>query len=49
MILAMNIAQISLFVICVEVIIYLLLENLHDCTFKECHGTDTFDSYFNSP
>ena len=39
MILAMNIAQISLFVICVEVIIYLLLENLHDCTFKECHAT----------
>ena len=27
-------AKISVFVICVEVIIYLLLYNLHDCTFK---------------
>ena len=27
-------AEISLFVICVEAIIYLLLYNLHDCTFK---------------
>ena len=26
-------AKISLFVICVEAIIYLLLYNLHDCTF----------------
>ena len=30
---AMN-AKISIFVICVESIIYLLLHNLHDCTFK---------------
>ena len=27
-------AEISLFVICVEAIIYLLLYDLHDCTFK---------------
>ena len=27
-------AKISVFVICVEVIIYLLLYNLHDCTFN---------------
>ena len=27
-------ATISVFVICVEAIIYLLLYNLHDCTFK---------------
>ena len=27
-------AKISVFVICVEAIIYLLLGNLHDCTFK---------------
>ena len=27
-------AKISAFVICVEAIIYLLLYNLHDCTFK---------------
>ena len=27
-------AKISVFVICVEVIVYLLLYNLHDCTFK---------------
>ena len=27
-------AKISEFVICVEAIIYLLLYNLHDCTFK---------------
>ena len=30
---AMN-AKISVFIICVEAIIYLLLYNLHDCTFK---------------
>ena len=29
---AMN-AKISVFVICVEAIVYLLLYNLHDCTF----------------
>ena len=28
-------AKISVFVICVEAIIYLLLHNLHDCTFKK--------------
>ena len=28
-------AKISVFVICVEVIKYLLLNNLHDCTFKK--------------
>ena len=27
-------AKISVFVICVEAIIHLLLYNLHDCTFK---------------
>ena len=27
--------KISVFIICVEAIIYLLLYNLHDCTFKE--------------
>ena len=27
-------AKISVFVICVQAIIYLLLYNLHDCTFK---------------
>ena len=27
-------AQISMLVVCVEKIIYLLLYNLHDCTFK---------------
>ena len=27
-------AKISVFVICVEVITYLLFYNLHDCTFK---------------
>ena len=27
-------AKISVFVKCVEAIIYLLLDNLHDCTFK---------------
>ena len=28
-------AKISMFAICVEVNIYLLLHNLHDCTFKK--------------
>ena len=27
-------AKISVFVVCVEFILYLLLYNLHDCTFK---------------
>ena len=30
-------AKISVFLICVEAIIYLLLNNLHDCTFKLNH------------
>ena len=38
-------AKISVLVICVKTIIYLLLYNLHDCTFKvkenqEIKGTD---------
>ena len=37
---AMN-AKISVFVICVEAITYLLLNNLHDCTFKEWNKLDT--------
>ena len=28
-------AKISVFVTCIEAIIYLLLYNLHDCTFKQ--------------
>ena len=28
-------AKISIFVICVEAILYLLLHNLHDCIFKD--------------
>ena len=28
-------AKMSVFVICVEAIIYFLLYNLHDCTFKK--------------
>ena len=28
-------AKITVFVICVEAIMYLLLHNLHDCTFKD--------------
>ena len=27
-------AKISVFIVCVEVIIYLVIYNLHDCTFK---------------
>ena len=34
-------AKISVFIICGEAIIYLLLYNLHDCTFK-----DTIKVYF---
>ena len=30
--------KISVFVICVEAIIHLLLYNLHDCTFKQLNG-----------
>ena len=37
----------SLFVICVETIIYLLLYNLHDCTFKDSTlGSKGNVSYF---
>ena len=32
-------AKISVFVICVEAIIYLLLYSLHDCTFKKQIGS----------
>ena len=39
---AMN-AKMSLFVICVEAIIYLLLYNLHDCTFNN-HVNNTVSS-----
>ena len=31
-------AKKSMFVISVEVLIYLLLENLHDCTFQELNS-----------
>ena len=30
-------AKISVFVICIETVIYLLLYNLHDCTFNGLH------------
>ena len=32
-------AKISIFIFCVEAIKYLLLHNLHDCTFKEAVQT----------
>ena len=32
-------AKISVFIICVEAIIYLLLYSLHDCTFKKQTGS----------
>ena len=38
--------KISLLVICVEAIIYLLLYNLHDCTFKSEHN---FWQFCNQP
>ena len=40
-------ANISVFVICVETIIYWLLYNLHDSAFKEEHHAFKFDSKFN--
>ena len=40
-------ANISVFVICVETIIYCLLYNLHDSTFKEKHHAVKFDFKFN--
>ena len=39
---AMN-AKISVFVICIEAIIYLLLYNLHECTFNKHQAEVTFD------
>ena len=41
---AMN-AKISVFVICVEAIMYLLLHNLHDCTFNLNYHIDKFNLY----
>ena len=35
-------AKISMFVICLEEIIYLLLYNLHDCTFKSKKSSKKF-------
>ena len=35
-------AKLSLFVICVEAIIYLLLDNFHDCTFNQSPTLDKF-------
>ena len=37
-------AKISVFVICVEVIIYLLLYNLHDCTFNDTKNTSILNT-----
>ena len=42
---AMN-AKISVFVICVEAIIYLLLYNLHNCTFKLFKANISFNISF---
>ena len=36
-------AKISVFVICIEAIIYLPLYNLHDCTFKHICGLSKLD------
>ena len=38
-------AKISIFIFCVEAIKYLLLHNLHDCTFKEAVQTVFFLRY----
>ena len=38
-------AKISVFVICVEAIIYLSLCNLHDCTFNRKHHSETMNSH----
>ena len=40
-------AKISVFVICFEGIIYLLLHNLHDCTFKQLLTTIEYDQLQN--
>ena len=37
-------AKFSVFVICVKAVIYLLLYNLHDCTFKI--GVQVIEKYF---
>ena len=41
--------KISVFVICVEAIIYLLLHNLHDCTFKHFWCQDLAILYSQQP
>ena len=41
---AMN-AKIPVFVICIEAIIYLLLYNLHDCTFKTVMKTHSYKHF----
>ena len=40
-------AKISVFVICFEGIIYMLLHNLHDCTFKQLLTTIEYDQLQN--
>ena len=39
-------AKISVFIICVDAIIYLLLDKLHDCTFKEVTVTKLVDKFY---
>ena len=39
-------AKISVFVICVKTMVYLLLYNLYDCTFKEGINLSISSSYF---
>ena len=39
-------AKIPVFVICVSAIIYLLLYNLHDCTFKKINRRENFTLHF---
>ena len=38
-------AKISVFVICVEAIVYLLLFDLYDCTFKEIKKPSKLEKY----
>ena len=40
--------KISVFVICIETIIYLLLYNLHDCTFKVASLSEKHRTVFKS-
>ena len=42
-------AKISVFVICVEEIIYLLLYNLHDCTFNKAYLGRTLFNFLITP